>query len=72
VGYLPGDEALSVLGAGHSHAERVVDLLTAARFSMEADEFVPCAAEPVGSDIALYALVDQDPWGYHELSRRNR
>ena len=61
MGYLPGDEALSVLGAGHSHAERVVDLLTAARFSIEADEFVPCAAEPVGSDIALYAPVDRDP-----------
>jgi hypothetical protein len=53
-------EALSMLGAGHSHSQRVLRLLEAAR---DATQFGPWvqATGPIGLDLALYAPLGLQP-----------
>lgn len=49
------NEALSMLGAGHSHAPRVRLLLEHAQQAAAAQGFTPVSADPVGLDVVLYA-----------------
>ena len=61
-GYPPAkNEALSMLGAGHSHAPRVRLLLEAARRARAAQDFTPVESAPVGLDIVLYGPAGQNP-----------
>ncbi len=60
-GYPPAkNEALSMLGPGHPHNQRVVDLLQAARSAM-ADGFV-LWTRPVCLDVEVRAASPNDPW----------
>jgi hypothetical protein len=54
------NEALSMLGAAHSHAPRVLALLEAARRAA-GQEFLPFEG-PIGLDLELHAPPDRDPW----------
>ncbi len=56
------NEALSMLGAGHSHAPRVVALLGAAKDALEASGFVPVEGGTVALDVVVYAPPDRDAW----------
>jgi hypothetical protein len=51
-----------MLGAGHSHAPRVIALLTAARDSIEAAGFLPFDTGAIGLEVVLYAPAEVDPW----------
>lgn len=55
------NEALSMLGAGHSHGERVRRLLEAARRFMIESGF-GLLTGPIGLEVTIYAPPDQDPW----------
>jgi len=54
-------EALSLLGAGHSHAGRVEKLLAAARSRLAQPGFQPFTG-PVGLEATIVAPEDVDPW----------
>lgn len=56
------NEALSMLGAGHSHAPRVLELLRAARDALQRSGFVPFDGGPVTLDVVVHAPAGQDPW----------
>jgi hypothetical protein len=61
-GYPPAkNEALSMLGAGHSHAPRVRLLLEAARQACESQSFVPVDDGPVSLDVVLHCPAGQNP-----------
>jgi hypothetical protein len=61
-GYPPAkSEALSMLGAGHSHAARVRLLLEAARQASTAQDFQPIRSAMVGLDVVLYSPAGQNP-----------
>ena len=53
------NEALSMLGQGHSHAPRVTALLTAARGAIGDDKQL---TGPIGLDVIVYAPAGRDPW----------
>lgn len=54
-------EALSMLGAGHPHAPRVLALLEAARSAVLTRQFT-VLHDPVGLEVVLRAPVGIDPW----------
>src|SRR6185437_1850004 len=54
-------EALSMLGAGHSHAGRVGSLLMAAQSRIAQPGFQPFT-EPVGLEVTVVAPEGVDPW----------
>ena len=56
------NEALSMLGAGHSHASRVLELLRAAKDALQRSGFVPVDGGPVALDVVVHAPPRQDPW----------
>lgn len=57
------NEALSMLGPGHSHAPRVRILLAAAQRTMITSGFVPfAAADSLGMELIVYAPAGKDPW----------
>jgi hypothetical protein len=56
------DEALSMLGAGHSHAPRVMELLRAARDALQRSGFIPVEGGPVALDVVVHAPPGQDSW----------
>jgi hypothetical protein len=61
-GYPPAkNEALSMLGAGHSHAPRVRLLLEKARQACTAQGFTPIAHGRVGLDVVLQAPAGENP-----------
>ena len=61
-GYPPAkNEALSMLGAGHSHAGRVRLLLEAARQACGSQPFVPMDDGPVTLDVVLRCPAGQNP-----------
>lgn len=53
------NEALSMLGRGHSHASRVITLLTSARAAIGNDDLL---TGPIGLDVVVYAPQGRDPW----------
>jgi hypothetical protein len=55
------NEALSMLGAGHSHAPRVRLLLERAQQAAAAQGFTPIDADPVGLDVVVYAPHGKNP-----------
>lgn len=55
------NEALSMLGAGHSHAPRVRLLLERARQAAAEQGFTQVSAGPVGLDVVLYAPGGSNP-----------
>lgn len=55
------NEALSMLGAGHSHAPRVRLLLERAQQATAAQGFTQVSAGPVGLDVVLYAPGGSNP-----------
>ena len=60
-GYPPAkNEALSMLGAGHSHSTRVLDLLQAAHAGVAGKDFRPFEG-PIGLDVVLFVSTN-DPW----------
>jgi hypothetical protein len=62
LGYPPAkNEALSMLGAGHSHAPRVRLLLETARQACTAQEFTPITQGRVALDVVVHAPVGQNP-----------
>jgi hypothetical protein len=62
-GYPPAkNEALSMLGAGHSHAPRVKLLLEAARHACDEQAFVPIDDGHVALDVVVSAPADQPTW----------
>lgn len=63
-GYPPAkNEALSMLGEGHSHAARVRTLLAAARDALQAQApFTPVSDGPIALDLVLHPSPDRDPW----------
>lgn len=61
-GYPPAkNEALSMLGAGHSHAPRVRLLLEAAGQACQPQSFVPVDDGPVSLDVVLHCPAGQNP-----------
>lgn len=54
------NEALSMFGAGHTHAARVRRLLEAAQ-TATGTEFKPFTG-PVGLEVSLWAVAGQAPW----------
>lgn len=61
-GYPPAkNEALSMLGSGHSHARRVIALLEAARAAIEGTDFVPFDGS-IGLDVVVHITPGKDPW----------
>jgi len=56
------NEALSMLGAGHSHAPRVLELLQAAKEALRRSGFVRVDGGPVALEVVVYAPPGQDPW----------
>jgi hypothetical protein len=54
-------EALSMLGPGHNHADRVVALLEVAQSALAATSFRPFDG-PIGLDVTLRAPTGKDPW----------
>lgn len=61
-GYPPAkNEALSMLGAGHSHAPRVRLLLQRARQACTVQGFAPIAHSRVGLDVVVHAPAGQNP-----------
>lgn len=61
-GYPPAkSEALSMLGAGHSHAPRVQLLLETARRAHLAQDFLPIRSANIGLDVVLYSPAGQNP-----------
>jgi hypothetical protein len=63
-GYPPAkNEALSMLGEGHTHSPRVRALLAAARDALAAQPaFEPIAAGRVGLEVVLQSAGSADPW----------
>lgn len=63
-GYPPAkNEALSMLGEGHSHAPRVRALLGAARDALQAQAtFTPVVEGPIALDLILHPSPERDPW----------
>ncbi len=55
------NEALSMLGPGHGHAQRVLKLLDAAREAVVASKFQQLTG-PIGLEVTVHASADQDPW----------
>jgi hypothetical protein len=55
------NEALSMLGAGHSHAPRVRLLLERAQQAADAQGFTQVSGGPVGLDVVLYAPGGTNP-----------
>jgi hypothetical protein len=61
-GYPPAkNEALSMLGAGHSHAPRVRLLLEAAGQACRSQPFAPVDGGPVSLDVVLHCPTGQNP-----------
>jgi hypothetical protein len=56
------NEDLSMLGAGHSHAPRVLELLRAAKEVLQHSGFVPVDGSPVALDVVVHAPPGKDPW----------
>jgi hypothetical protein len=56
------NEALSMLGAGHSHAPRVLNLLRAAKDALHRSSFVPVEKGPVALEVVVHAPPGRDPW----------
>ena len=56
------NEALSMLGAGHSHAPRVLDLLRAAEDALQRSGFGPVEKGPVALEVVVHAPPGRDPW----------
>jgi hypothetical protein len=56
-----GEEAISMLSAGHGHAPRVRLLLEAARHALEEQEFAPIQDGPVGLDVVLFCPAGRNP-----------
>ena len=56
------NEALSMLGVGHSHAPRVAELLRAARVALERSGFVPIESGPVALEVIVHAPPGRDAW----------
>ena len=53
IGWPPAkNEAKSLLAAGHTHAQRVMDLLEAAR-AVVADRDVPFGSQPIGLELTI-------------------
>jgi hypothetical protein len=62
-GYPPAkNEALSMLGSGHSHAPRVLGLLRAARDALQRSSFIPVDGGPVALDVVVHTPPNRDPW----------
>jgi hypothetical protein len=63
-GYPPAkNEALSMLGEGHSHAPRIRALLVAAKAAMLKDPlFVPVQHDAVALDVVVHAGAANDTW----------
>lgn len=62
-GYPPAkNEALSMLGVGHSHAPRVRLLLEQARAACQEQEFVPIKEGQVALDVVVRAAAHQPTW----------
>lgn len=62
-GYPPAkNEALSMLGSGHSHASRVRLLLEAARQALNAQDFVPIGEGRVALELVVHVPPDQPAW----------
>lgn len=60
-GYPPAKgEALSMLGAGHSHAPRVVRLLEAAREEAARSGFTGLGSEPIGLEVVVRCRRDRN------------
>src|SRR5436309_2155653 len=58
-GYPPAkSEALSMLGAGHKHARRVIRLLEAARETIERESFGGFGSTPIGMEVVVRSLRD--------------
>jgi hypothetical protein len=55
------NEALSMLGMGHSHAPRVLKLLEAARQAIPETGWQPLQG-PIGLEVTLFAAPGLDPW----------
>jgi hypothetical protein len=55
------NEALSMFGASHSHAERVRLLLMAAEQAIAGTAFQPLTG-PIGLEVVLHAPAGSDPW----------
>jgi hypothetical protein len=55
------NEALSMLGAGHSHAPRVLELLRAAKDALERSSFATVDDDPVALEVVVHARPGQDP-----------
>jgi hypothetical protein len=51
-----------MLGVGHSHAPRVLELLRAAKNALERSGFARVDAGPVALDVVVQAPPGQDPW----------
>jgi hypothetical protein len=56
------NEALSMLGAGHSHGPRVLELLRAAEDALQRSGFAPVDGGPVALNMVVHAPPGQDPW----------
>jgi hypothetical protein len=56
------NEDLSMLGAGHSHAPRVLKLLRAAKDALERTGFAPVDGGPVALEVVVHAPPGHDPW----------
>lgn len=56
------DEALSMLGAGHPHSPRVLELLRVARAALQRSGFVPLDSGPVALHVDVHAPLGQHPW----------
>jgi hypothetical protein len=56
------NEALSMLGAGHSHAPRVLELLRAAKDALERSGFAPVDSGPVALEVVVHTPPGRDPW----------
>lgn len=63
-GYPPAkNEAISMLGQGHSHAPRVRALLTAAGEALQAHPtFNPFSEGAIALDLTVHATTDDEPW----------
>lgn len=51
-----------MLGPGHSHAPRVLELLQAAKDALERSGFAAVDAGPVALEVVVHARPGQDPW----------
>jgi hypothetical protein len=56
------NEALSMLGVGHSHSSRVLSLLQAAKEALERSGFAPIDGRPVALEVTVNTPQDRDPW----------